>query len=864
MKASGTILIGALLTLSGLASAQGSPKEQLRKLATEVAQFDHIFPQEKVFIQFDNTSYYTGETIWFKAYVVSASTLQRAESKVLYVDLIAPGGTVLKTQKLPIVAGQADGSFPLLDGSTGQARDLRGVLGYPSGFYEVRAYTAAMLNHTEEAIFSRVLPVFEQPSEEGAYYTESPVIKMHETHIEQVRPKEIKLSAINAEFYPEGGHLIMGKPNRVAFRISGEDGLGTDATLSYADARYPVVHNGMGSFTMTPTEKKGKVTVTKDGKEYSFNLPEAESEGCTMNLSQKEKSIELRLGATQSLAGKTVGITAACRGAVTHFETITLTEEPSATTISTKDFPEGVCRVTVFDTEGGILCSRSFYHRKASAMPQLTVTSDVDRLQPFGRAELSFTLTDAKGNPFRDRFCLSVRDTRSQGTPNTDDLRTSMLLSSDLRGLIEKPEYYFEADDEEHNAALDLLTMVQGWERYDWQTMAGVKPFEEIHRTEPGITVNGWALNHSGKQPLPGVKVLAAFVPTDKSQTERFECVTDQNGYFGFDLSDFYDLGKLTISVETEKDRLIGTNARIKFERSMLPAARAILPQETILTGLNSSKSTKGKSTQKEDEDDFPVIIDQDKGYVLDEVEIEGKRKYIDYYRFKAYDVPADVEVQLDKAEFTTDLTGFLIDKGYQAIFDPDDSTFFIDGHQVFWYVHNSKRFLNQGVYEFPQNIDTKDIKSVLVFDKVMTKLNAINLSPLYTEYMQHTASTIYDNYDNGLDTSMYKNVLLVDVLIKEDYEISYRSELLNIDKRLTNVAGYSSPYQFYSPTYPNGPIPGDVDYRRTLYWNPNVITDADGHAKVEFYGNSNTVHFNVTGAGMTAAGVPYTLDTDF
>ena len=59
---------------------------------------------------------------WFKAYVVNASDNRRAESKVLYVDLLSPGGVVLKQQKLQIVAGQCDGSFPLLDGTTSPAR----------------------------------------------------------------------------------------------------------------------------------------------------------------------------------------------------------------------------------------------------------------------------------------------------------------------------------------------------------------------------------------------------------------------------------------------------------------------------------------------------------------------------------------------------------------------------------------------------------------------------------------------------------------------------------------------------------------------------------------------------------------------
>ena len=90
-----------------------NPNLELMRFAGNIHQFNSIFPQEKVYLQFDNTSYYTGETIWFKAFVVNASTLKRAESKVLYVDLMSPTGVLLKQQKLKIVAGQADGSFVL-------------------------------------------------------------------------------------------------------------------------------------------------------------------------------------------------------------------------------------------------------------------------------------------------------------------------------------------------------------------------------------------------------------------------------------------------------------------------------------------------------------------------------------------------------------------------------------------------------------------------------------------------------------------------------------------------------------------------------------------------------------------------------
>ena len=232
-------LLSFLTIVFGISAAiaQESAETALMRFAGNIHQFNSIFPQEKVYLQFDNTSYYTGETIWFKAFVVNASTLGRAQSKVLYVDLLSPDGILLKQQKLMIVAGQADGSLPLLDGSTEQARDLRGVLAYPSGFYEVRAYTNYMQNFSDENIFSRVFAVYDQPKEEGHYYEESPTITIRNTGIQSKRPDTPKQRKINASFHPEGGHLIIGKPCRVAFKVTDDNGLGVDATGILNDSK---------------------------------------------------------------------------------------------------------------------------------------------------------------------------------------------------------------------------------------------------------------------------------------------------------------------------------------------------------------------------------------------------------------------------------------------------------------------------------------------------------------------------------------------------------------------------------------------------------------------------------------------------
>lgn len=93
-----------------------------------------------------------------------------------------------------------------------------------------------------------------------------------------------------------------------------------------------------------------------------------------------------------------------------------------------------------------------------------------------------------------------------------------------------------------------------------------------------------------------------------------------------------------------------------------------------------------------------------------------------------------------------------------------------------------------------------------------------------------------------------------------EDGQLLFDWEKENLSSRVTKVKGFSRPVQFYSPQYPDGPIPGEIDSRRTLYWNPNVVTDYDGNARVEFYNNSFTKRFTISGAGITTSGEPYVL----
>ena len=134
-----------------------SKQEQLRSLlayAVRANHFNALYPQEKVYLHFDNTAYFSGETIWFSANVMGATASDTAFSKVLYVELLSPTGVVLQQKKLKVEDGRCHGAFPLVDASVKEANAKRGVLGYPSGYYEVRAYTRSMLNFDAHGCFS--------------------------------------------------------------------------------------------------------------------------------------------------------------------------------------------------------------------------------------------------------------------------------------------------------------------------------------------------------------------------------------------------------------------------------------------------------------------------------------------------------------------------------------------------------------------------------------------------------------------------------------------------------------------------------------------------------------------------------------
>lgn len=120
-----------------------SPNEILTQLTDKLNDFRKNRPQEKVYLHFDKPYYAAGDEMWFKAYLVNASSNSPSTlSNIVYVELIDGLDKTVKQLILSKETGNFNGSFKLNDT-------------LPEGNYRVRAYTNWMRNLGEDFFFVR-------------------------------------------------------------------------------------------------------------------------------------------------------------------------------------------------------------------------------------------------------------------------------------------------------------------------------------------------------------------------------------------------------------------------------------------------------------------------------------------------------------------------------------------------------------------------------------------------------------------------------------------------------------------------------------------------------------------------------------
>lgn len=440
--------------------------------------------QEKIYLHTDNSMYFIGDTLWYKAYVLRSDDHKPTNySRLLYVELLSPDGIVVERQHIVLGdAAQSCGQFVLTDSLY-------------SGYYELRAYTRWQLNfnvghrhHTMfddrkfyskqmaddfyreyQDLYSRVLPVYAKPEVDGQFSRRY----MHSRPKQRLQKEKINLQC---RFYPEGGRLVEGLTSRVAYELTDNNGQAIDVEgkLTNGQTIKPVIL-GRGTFDCNPSDKT-ELKVHWNDKNYTFSLPKAEKTGAVVRFDADKRVAHVTASGTTVAAAAVL-----CRGRVVHFERINAAAGNTASGVkavdidlSSVDMPTGVNEFVIYDDNARLLAARQFFVNNNDVGRNLEVRlesqgSEVDSkttVNPRALIDLSLK-AEADGAQLPKKISVAVRDA-STDEPGYDDgnILTDMLLSGDLRGFVASPAYYFESNDDAHRQHLDLLMMVQGWRKY--------------------------------------------------------------------------------------------------------------------------------------------------------------------------------------------------------------------------------------------------------------------------------------------------------------------------------------------------------------------------------------------------------------
>ena len=509
MNRASIFLLLCLFSFMGM--AQEPVDSGLTRLAERARIFGERIPQEKVFVQMDNTCYFLGDTIWFSAFTRRTNSGRPSKiSRVLYAELWNHDGFLVERKLVEMRNGRGSGFFALPDTLY-------------SGYFELRAYTRWQLNwgQTEhhhnkyselwfynkamakdffrdyEKLYSRVFPVYDKPNVEGEYNRDMTLRPLRRYFKNDPEPPKLLLS-----LFPEGGNMVAGMPCSVVFEAALEDGEYCEGSLSLtlSQGEGTIVaqteNRGRGSFTFTPEEGKSYEVVftSTDGKTAKQKIKDLEKEGVSLQVSQQGDEWVLDI---HTNLDKPLGMTIMHEGVTSRFAQI----KNEIIKIKNEELKSGINQVTIFDEEGRVWADRLFFVTKPElTKPTISISGLKAEYQPFEEIDLTLTLSKGEGIhplPMGERdgergFSLAVRDAvRQDNTFDSGNIMTEMLLASEIKGFVPQPEWFFEKDDEEHRRALDLLMMTQGWRRFAWREMALPGAWEITHPAEQSQIVTG-------------------------------------------------------------------------------------------------------------------------------------------------------------------------------------------------------------------------------------------------------------------------------------------------------------------------------------------------------------------------------------
>jgi len=637
----------------------------------------------------------------------------------------------------------------------------------------------------------------------------------------------------DVQFFPEGGDFIAGLAKKVAFKAIGSDGRGLSVSGSIVDqggqevATVTDSHFGMGYFTIIP-EVGNSYTANltfENGESREYPLPPVIDQGINVTVLKSDTAqLQLAIVANdryfKSNKDKAYYLIAQANGILCYAAQAPLRNESILVNLPKERFPTGIAQLTLFDSAGKPLSERLVFVENIQPL-DINVNSDKKEYATKELVNLELAV-DNNGTPTEGNYSVSVVD---ETKVPFDEIRettilSNLLLTSDLKGYVEAPNYYFTDPDAEKRDALDALLLTQGYRRFSYNDVLADN-YPPIHFfPEQGIEISGILRLNNGKPVVNGGLLLS--IPDRSFRTDVY---TDERGHFVFKDLQFTDSARVTINARGNDNY---RNMVISIDPTQFPGidttgyrADDVLNIDQRLTGyLDNSRN------------EYRTSI------LLEEVEVTASSRpsfsHKDYPAISGLGM-ADHQISADRLKGCNNLIMCLQTALTGITYDAQSQLFFIT------------RDYNAG-----GRIPVQFFVNGMAMD--VPALNGI--MPADVEGIE-----IFLRDELGTVSRMYQNNGVVSIYTKK-VEKAPRMSLSEIESLLpkSNIIdltplGYVKARKFYTPRYDTPERRAVNDIRTTIYWNPGVKTGEDGQAQLEYYNADGKGSYRVVVEGVDANG---------
>ncbi|MGZ3859273.1 MAG: hypothetical protein ACXVMS_07065 [Flavisolibacter sp.] len=777
-------LVAGLLALS--AGAQS--------LDSTLARYSRDYTTEKVWLHYDKAVYNPGETIWFKAYIMKG-LLPGGENRNLYVDWVADNGEVLSHTVAPVVEASSTGQFDIPEKYTGH-------------FIHVRAYTKWMLNFDTAFLYSRDIRVLGQ-RKAGAKTVAVPTL----------------------QFFPEGGDAIAGVTNKIAFMANDQWGNPVAVKGTVRNGKGAVVdsfrsvHDGMGYFFLLPQEGATYTAKWKDakGSEHTTTPPPVKASGISMQVVVSGSKRYINLVSSQNLPDhlKQVHIIGTIAQGEAFKTDVSFTPGNSTRRIiPTENFPSGILTITMFDADWNAISERITFinNHDFSFQPQMEVLHW--GLNRRAKNEIQITLPDSLQGA---NLSLAVTDAALE-RDTASNIISHFLLSSDIRGRVFRPAYYFANTADSTAQQLDLVMLTHGWRRFKWEDLVkGKFPLLTYPKDSNYLSLSGKVYGVS-KSLLTGTESVVLILKARDSANKMMLMPLNKDGSFNDPDFVFFDTLKVYYKL---KSKLLGS-AEARFMTDRLPAPNYVEVSKNFMTP-DPLTDTTGNFRNALLAAEALRLQEQEKGKVMETVTVTAKTK---------------PPLQVMDEKYARGL--FSGGDGYQ--FDVTTDPFAMGRTDIFSYLQGKVAGLQISTGAGTPSLSWRGGTPQLYLDEMQVDADFLTSVPVSDiAYIKVFRPPFMGGVGGGANGA-------IAIYTRKGDDARTRPGGLSSN----TVSGYTPIRQFYSPNYERFDKRNDQkDVRTTLYWNPMILTTpASRSVKISFFNNDVSKSFRVVIEGLSKEGL--------